>query len=145
MDALGKVKQAFPIFVKVWKKSDWNNHGSNGSFRVTGDLVEWYGQWLFLVPVKDGRWHIIHIINWREKCHLHIPLIYCLLGGYMLPTTFYGNQKQPLIWDGTIIPIGNYKKISTDHWNIHQVPQNTNMKGFSWGSGVCSRGLLDFS
>ena len=39
-------------------------------------------QWLFLVPLKGG--------------------LYCLLGGYMLPTTFYGNQKQPLI-DGSEI------------------------------------------
>ena len=27
----------------------------------------------------------------------YIPLIYCLLGGDVIPTTFYGNQKQPLI------------------------------------------------
>ena len=31
-----------------------------------------------------------------RKNATYIPLIYCLLGGYMLPTTFYGNQKQPL-------------------------------------------------
>ncbi len=23
--------------------------------------------------------------------------MYCLLGGYIVPTTFYGNQKQPLM------------------------------------------------
>ena len=29
--------------------------------------------------------------------HLYTTYSPCLLGGYMLPTTFYGNQKQPLI------------------------------------------------
>ena len=41
------------------------------------------------------RWHSPST-NWQ-----YIPLIYHLYilpsGGYMLPTTFYGNQKQPLI------------------------------------------------
>ena len=50
-------------------------------------------QWLFLVPVKGGRWHIIPQLAVYTT---YISLIYCLLGGYMLPTTFYGNQKQPL-------------------------------------------------
>ena len=50
-------------------------------------------QWLFLVPVKGGRWHVIPQLAVHTT---YIPLIYCLLGGYMLPTTFYGNQKQPL-------------------------------------------------
>ena len=52
-------------------------------------------QWLFLVPLTGGRWHSPSP-NWQ-----YIPLIYHLyiafLGGHMLPTTFYGNQKQPLI------------------------------------------------
>ena len=52
------------------------------------------GQWLFLVPWTGGRWHIIPQLAVYTT---YIPLIYCLLGGYMLPTTFYGNQKQPLI------------------------------------------------
>ena len=50
-------------------------------------------QWLFLVPVKGGRWHIIPQLAIYTT---YIPLIYCLLWGYMLPTIFYGNQKQPL-------------------------------------------------
>ncbi len=58
------------------------------------DFVIELGQWLFLVPLKGGRWHIIPQLAVYTTC---IPLIYCLLGGYMLPTTFYGNQKQPLI------------------------------------------------
>ena len=41
-------------------------------------------QWLFLVPVKGGRWHIITQLAIYSTC---IPLIYCQLGGYMLPTT----------------------------------------------------------
>ena len=48
-------------------------------------------QWIFEVPVKGGRWHIIPQLAGK------MPLIYCLLGGYIIPTTFYGNQKQPLM------------------------------------------------
>ena len=32
-----------------------------------------------------------------RKNTTYIPLIYCLLGGYMLPTTLYRNLKNPLI------------------------------------------------
>ena len=41
------------------------------------------------------RWHIIPQLAVYTT---YIPpiYIYCLLGGYMLPTTFYGNQKQTL-------------------------------------------------
>ena len=42
-------------------------------------------QWLFLVPLKGGRWHIIPQLAVYTT---YIPLIYCLLGGYMLPTSF---------------------------------------------------------
>ena len=54
-------------------------------------------QWLFLVPVKGGRWHIIPQLAVYTT---YIPLIYCLLGGYMLP-----HQKQPLIfkWRTTLL------------------------------------------
>ena len=64
------------------------------SWLVAEDTEQALCQWLFLVPVKGGRWHIIpHLAVYTT----YIPLIYCLLGGYMLSTTFYGNQKQPLI------------------------------------------------
>ena len=47
----------------------------------------------FTVPNKIGGIGSIESTNWQ-----YIALIYCLLGGEkMLPTTFYGNQKQPLI------------------------------------------------
>ncbi len=49
----------------------------------------WMNQCLFLFPLKGGRWHIIPQLAVYTT---YIPLIYCLLGGYMLPT----NQKQPL-------------------------------------------------
>ena len=42
------------------------------------------------------RWHSPSP-NWQEKYHLYTTYSSCLLGGYMLPTIFYGNQKQPLI------------------------------------------------
>ena len=47
--------------------------------KVTGRSI----QWLFLVPLKGGRWHIIPQLAVYTT---YIPLIYCLLGGYMLPT-----------------------------------------------------------
>ena len=42
-------------------------------------------QWLFLVPVKGGRWHIIPAIG--SIYHLYTTYSPCLLGGYMLPTS----------------------------------------------------------
>ena len=54
-------------------------------------------QWLFLVPLKGGIGGIVHPpIGSIYHIYHFFPLIYCLLGGYMLPTTFLGNQKQPL-------------------------------------------------
>ena len=72
-------------------------------------------QWLFLVPVKGGRWHIIPQLTVYTT---YIPLIYCLLGAYMLPTTFYGNQKQP--WSRCLLQ------------NIHHELKKTLF--FRWGS-----------
>ena len=55
-------------------------------------------QWLFLVPVKGGRWHIIP--------QLAVYTTYILpSGGYMLPTTFYGNQKQPLSTESRLLRV----------------------------------------
>ena len=39
-------------------------------------------QWLLLVPLKGGRWHII------PQLAVYTTYSPCLLGGYMLPTTF---------------------------------------------------------
>ena len=50
-------------------------------------------QWLILVPLKGGRSHIIPQLAVYTT---YIPLIYCLLGGYILPTTLYRNLKNPL-------------------------------------------------
>ena len=60
-------------------------------------------QCLLLVPLKGGRWHIIPQLAVYTT---YIPLIYCLLGGYMLPTTFQGKQKQPLVDGSEIRPAG---------------------------------------
>ena len=51
-------------------------------------------QWLFLVPLIGGRYHIIPQLAVYTT---YIPLIYCLLGDYISPTTYKGNQKQLLI------------------------------------------------
>ena len=68
-----------------------------------------------MVPVKGGKWHIIPQLA-VHTTYIYILLIYCLLGGYMLPTTFYGNQKQPL--NKAKVP-SLWKKIWKDHWNHH--------------------------
>ena len=52
-------------------------------------------QWICLVPLKGGRFYIITQLA-VYTTYIYIPRIYCLLGDYMLPTTCYGNQKQPL-------------------------------------------------
>ena len=57
-------------------------------------------QWIFQVPVKGGRYYIITQLAVYTT---YIPLIYCLLGDYIIPTTLYGNQKQPLIGLGAEI------------------------------------------
>ncbi len=50
-----------------------------GGIRIQASFhdLELY-QWLFLVPVTGGRWHII------PQLAVHTTYIYCLLGGYML-------------------------------------------------------------
>ena len=67
-----------------------SNHGftktvNNGMFTTN---LNWFfripDQWLFLVPIEGGRQHIIPQLAVYTS---YIPLIYCLLGGYMLPTT----------------------------------------------------------
>ena len=50
------------------------------------------------------RWDRWHIIPQLAVYTTYIPLIYCLLGCYMLRTTFYGNQKQPLIYSPSLFP-----------------------------------------
>ena len=52
-------------------------------------------QWIFQVPLKGGRWHIFPQLAVYTT---YIPLIYCLLGGYIIPTTLYRNLKNPLIY-----------------------------------------------
>ena len=42
-------------------------------------------QWLILVPLIGGRYHIISQL---AAYTTYIPLIYCQLGDYMLPTTY---------------------------------------------------------
>ena len=50
-------------------------------------------QWSFLVPLIGGRSHIIPQLAVYTT---YITLIYCLLGDYISPTTYQGNQKQLL-------------------------------------------------
>ena len=59
-------------------------HGAFGYELLPGVVLP-LCQWLFLVPLNGGRWHIIPQLAVYTT---YIPLKYCLLGGYMLPTTF---------------------------------------------------------
>ena len=54
----------------------------------------WFVLWLFLVPLEGGSWHIIPQLAVYTT---YIPLIYCRLGGYIIPTTLYRNLTNPLI------------------------------------------------
>ena len=77
-----------------------SNMTSSGGKGATSTVRHWKVvsssfQWLFLVPLKGGRWHIIPGLAVYTT---YIPLIYCLVGGYMLPTTLYRNLKNPLIF-----------------------------------------------
>ena len=75
---------------------------SKGMFMIRGDIsysqdifvTFFIDQWLFLFPAKGGRWHIIPQLAVYTT---YIPLIlYSLLGGYMLPTTYYQNQNNSM-------------------------------------------------
>ena len=62
-------------------------------------------QWIFQVPLKGGRWHIIpQLAVYTTYIPLIYIYIYCLLGGYIIPTTLYRNLKNPLK-----TPIKSYK------------------------------------
>ena len=52
-------------------------------------------QRLFLVPLKGGRWHIIPQLAVYTT---YIPLIYCLLGGYMLPIPPFRGTRNNHWW-----------------------------------------------
>ena len=49
-----------------------------------------------MVPLKGGIGSIFHPPEGKDY-KWYISGIYCQLGDYMPPTTFYGNQKQTLI------------------------------------------------
>ena len=53
------------------------------------------GQWIILVLVKGGR---DYITPPRRQYTWYISGIYCQLGDYILPTTLYKNQNNPLNW-----------------------------------------------
>ena len=68
---------------------------SRKALLVSGSVLEdgLITQWIFQVPVKGGRDYIIPQLAVYTT---YIPLIYCLLGGYIIPTTLYRNLKNPL-------------------------------------------------
>ena len=71
----------------------FTNHFANQNFaeknigNCSYQLPSWFRhiQWSFLVPLIGGRYHIIPQLAVYTT---YIPLIYCLLGAYMLPTTY---------------------------------------------------------
>ena len=76
--------QAVGIFCLGEWAGNWTRIESMYFLLKIGDIPSSY-QWLFLAFLKGGRWHIIPQLAVYTT---YIPLIYCLLGGYMLPTTF---------------------------------------------------------
>lgn len=56
-------------------------------------------QWLFLVPKKGGRWHIIHQLAVYTT---FTPLIYGLLGGIVF-ATYHLLLKQILFWSHSLL------------------------------------------
>ena len=61
-------------------------HGARGLDLVNGGVkIKLYDQWSFLVPLIGGRYHIIPQLAVYTT---YIPLIYCQLGDYMVPTTY---------------------------------------------------------
>ena len=80
---------------------DWARRNSRGDASCGGRKGGVFFQWLLLVPLKGGiGWWHSPSPNWQEKYHLsHTTYSPCRTwGGYIIPTTFYGNQKQPLIF-----------------------------------------------
>ena len=63
-----------------------------GLERLDGKKTTSLNQWLFLVPLKGGRWHIIP------------RLAVYTTWGYMLPTTLYRKLKNPLTKLNTYSP-----------------------------------------
>lgn len=57
-------------------------------------------QQMFQVPVKGGRQVVYnHPIGSRKNVYIsYIPGIYCLLEDYIIPTTYYQNQKHSMTW-----------------------------------------------
>ena len=74
--------------------------GPQGRFCVKYFSICWFSQWLFLVPVKGDRWYIIPELAVYTT---YIPLIYGLLGCYMLHTTFLGEPETTIDLVGKII------------------------------------------
>ena len=68
--------------------SGYKYRGSKARQKILWEVTSWihqFGQWLFLVPLIGGRYHIITQLAVYTT---YIPLIYCQLGDYMVPTTY---------------------------------------------------------
>ena len=63
-----------------------------GFFSWVDIFREGESQWLFLCPLIGGRWYIIIQL---AVFTTYIPLIYCQLGDYMLPTTYLRYVREP--------------------------------------------------
>ena len=73
----------------------------------------------------------------------YIPLIYCLLRGYIIPTTFYGNQKQPLIrcWSQNTLRLVNPPVAESMH---HPEVDSSSWYPFACGSNCANSGHVMF-
>ncbi len=80
-------------------------------------------QWLFLVPLKGGRWHIIPQLAVYTT---YIPLIYCLLGGYMLPSPPFRGTSIPTIDHGYVFKSAVFRQFPnhSDLWMLRGIGVN---------------------
>lgn len=84
-----------PSARRRWRRLDWSLEGLR-TWQLVGTKTAAIGR---VFPGSLNRWYRYQSPNWQyiALIYIYISLIYCILGGYMLPTTFYGNQKQPLL------------------------------------------------
>ena len=70
-------------------------------------LVGWHSKswqfWFIVIGWKEALKQLLFNSCFWFPYTTYIPLIYCQLGDYMLPTTYWGNQETPLIFRRDII------------------------------------------
>ncbi len=82
-----KRDRSSPVHEAGWTEQICSSSSRDGQKQGTKSSTN---QWLFLVPLKGGRWHIIPQLAVYTT---YIPLIYCfLVGGWTNPSEKYARQ-----------------------------------------------------